>query len=284
MVTEIISYCMHTLRTLPYKELIEILFFSMVSYYIMLWLRKDTEKNLLGAFYLYCLLFFIAHYADLPVIRFTLFISAPIVALIFIIMHQELLQKNFVNLAKGSTSSIPEANHWVDELIKCCLMALNRHREIILVIERNDHLKSLIHAPYFIYAELKKDVFDILLEKHVPGNDYMIWINQQGKLVAINCSWRTLLDETWISKEAQNMHLWKQNAVFITSKTDAFMFKVNPLTRSFDLVMAGKILEGITAEQASGLMKKNFAQASSDVMKAPLSAPKEKPTAEKNVI
>ena len=242
MVTEFLSFCGQVLRTLPYKDAIEIVFFWVVSYYLLLWLKKDTEKNLLGAFYLYCGIFFFAHYADLPVLRFTLFISTPVIALIFIIMHQETLQKNFVNLTKGAPK-ILETTHWIDELIKCCLMALNRHREIVLVIERNDHLKSLIHAPYFIYAELKKDIFDILLEKHVSGNDYMIWINQQGKLVAINCSWRTRLDETWISKEAQNMHLWKQSGVFITSKTDALMFKVNPLTRSFDLVVSAKCLK-----------------------------------------
>ena len=172
-------------------------------------------------------------------------------------MHQETLQKNFVNLTKGAPGVLGES-HWVDELIKCCLMALNRHREIVLVIERNDQLKSLIHAPYFIYAELKKDVFDILLEKHIADKDYMMWINQQGKLVAINCSWRTHLDETWISKDAQNMHQWMQSALFITSRTDALMLKVNPLTRSFDLVMGGKILEGMNAEQTSSFMKKNL--------------------------
>ena len=137
-------------------------------------------------------------------------------------------------------------------------MALNRHKETILVIERNDHLKSLIHAPYFIYAELKKDVFDILLEKHIPGNDYMMWINQQGKIVAFNCSWRTHIDETWVSNEAPPMHLWKQNALFISSKTDALVFKVNPLTRSFDLVMGGIIQEALNAQQASDFMKKNL--------------------------
>ena len=185
-----------------------------------------------------------------------LFITAPVVALIFIIMHQETLQKNFVYLTKGSTKAI-DTNHWVDEFIKCCLTALNKHKEIVLVIERSDHLKSLIHAPNFIYAELKKDVFDILLEKHHPTHDYMIWINQQGKLVAINCTWRTQIDETWMRKEVQNMHAWKQTALFITSKTDALMLKVNPLTPSFDLVSQGKVVEEVDAmEQTSNFLKK----------------------------
>ena len=94
--------------------------------------------------------------------------------------------------------------------------------------------------------------------KHAAGNDFMIWINQQGKLVSINSTWRTNLDEAWISKEAENMHIWKQQALYITAKTDALIFKVNPLTRSFDLVNEGKIIEGINAEQISSFLKNNL--------------------------
>lgn len=268
-------------RTLPYKDGIEILFFATVLYYILLWLRKDEQKNLLGAFYGYCMLFFASYYLDLPVISFALFITSPIVALIFIIMHQETLQKNFVHLVQAAPR-IAQSYHWADELIKCCLMALNRHREIILVIEKNDHLKNLIHAPYFIYAELKKDVFDILLEKHIPSNDYMMWVNQQGKLVAINCTWKTHLDETWMSTEAQHMHPWKQHALFITSKTDALMIKVNPLTRSFDIIMSGSVQEQVNAELAARLLKKNLNALSHPKEKATASLEKQSPS-EKSV-
>lgn len=239
------------------KDVVEVLFFSVVVYRVLLWLKKDTDRNLLMGCYIYCSLLFISYYADLPIIQLALFVSMPFVAMLFIILHQETLQRNYVKLSKG-TVPLQETIHWVDELIKCCLTALNRHKEIILVIERNDLLKTLIHAPYYIYAELKRDVFDILIEKHMASNDYMIWVNQQGKLVAINATWRTRLDEAWISKEAAHMHSWKQHALFITAKTDALMFKVNPLTRSFDLVIQGKIVEGIHAEQLSTFMKKNL--------------------------
>jgi hypothetical protein len=257
MLATFFSYILFTLKTLPYKDIVEVLFFSTICYYILLWLKKDTERNLIFYFYAYTGIFLTAHYADLPVIRFVLLLSAPVIALLFIIIHQETLQKNFIKLSKAPLSTY-ETSHWVDELLKCCLMALNRHKEIVLVIERNDSLKSLIQAPYYIYAELKKDVFDILLDKHITGTEYMIWINQQGKLVAINASWRSQLDDTWISKEAEHMHTWKQHGLFITDKTDALMFKVNPLTRSFDLATQGRIIETMNAEQASAFMKKNL--------------------------
>jgi DNA integrity scanning protein DisA with diadenylate cyclase activity len=256
------------LKLVPVKDLVEIFFFSSVIYYTLLWLKKDTERNLIMGFYSYCALFAIAYYADLPVLRFVLFVSAPCIAALFVILHQETLQKNFIKATKVPRV-LQEKTHWVDELIKCSLTALNRHKEIIVVIERADLLKNLVHAPYFIFAELRRDVFDIMLEKHIAGNDYMIWINQQGKIVAINSTWRTQLEETWLSNEVLHLHEWKQQALFISAKTDALLIKINPLTRSFDCIIQGRISEGMNADQIAGFLRKNLIS---------LPAPKEKTT------
>jgi DNA integrity scanning protein DisA with diadenylate cyclase activity len=249
----------HVARTLPYRDIIEVLFFAGAIYYIQLWLKKDSQRNLLLGFYMYCALFCASYYADLPVLRFILFVFAPAIAMLFIILHEETLQKNFITL---SNPAVPfrEQTTWVEELIKCSLTALNKHKDIILVLERNDPLKNLIHAPYFIYAELKKDVFEILLEKQAPGNDYMIWINQQGKIVSINSSWKTQLDEEWISQEVEHLHVWKQQALYISSKTDTIALKINPISRSFDLVSQGRIIEGMTSEALTLYLKKQLLQ------------------------
>ncbi len=251
----------HVARTLPYRDIIEVLFFAGAIYYIQLWLKKDSQRNLLLGFYIYCALFCASYYADLPVLRFILFIFAPAIAMLFIILHQETLQKNFITL---SNPAIPlkDQSTWIDELIKCTLTALNKHKDIIVVLERNDPLKNLIHAPYFIYAELKKDVFEILLEKQAAGNDYMIWINQQGKIVSINSCWKTQLDEDWISQDAEHMHVWKQQALYFSSKTDALALKINPVSRSFDVVSQGRIVEGMTADAVTTYLKKQLLQGS----------------------
>ncbi len=246
--THLMTLLAQIARVLPYRDIVEILFFAAAIYYIQLWLKKDKTRNLILWFYMYCALFCASYYADLPVLRFVLFVFAPALAMVFIILHQETLQKNFITLSNPAVP-LDDKGHWINELIMCSLTALNRHKDIILVLERNDHLKSIIHAPYFIYAELKRDVFDILLEKQMTGHEYMIWINQHGKIVSINSSWKTQLDEEWLSQETQKMHLWKQQALHITSKTDAMVLKINPLSRSFDVINQGKIIEQGTHQE-----------------------------------
>ncbi|MBA3752183.1 hypothetical protein H0X06_05345, partial [Candidatus Dependentiae bacterium] len=107
-------------QTFPYRDTIEVLLISLIIYYILLWLKRDTEKNLLGGIYIYSALFFTVHYFDLHVLRFLLFASSPLVALFFIIIHQETLQKNFVKLSV-KPADLLEQNHWIDELMQCCL-------------------------------------------------------------------------------------------------------------------------------------------------------------------
>lgn len=256
-VTNLTMLLAQVARVLPYRDIVEILFFAAAVYYIQLWLKKDKTRNLILGFYIYCALFCASYYADLPVLRFVLFVFAPAVAMLFIILHQETLQKNFIMLSNPAVP-LDDKGHWINELVTCSLTALNRHKDIIIVLERNDHLKSIIHAPYFIYAELKRDVFDILLEKQMAGNEYMIWINQQGKIVSINSSWKTQLDEEWLTKEVEQMHLWKQQALHISSKTDALVLKINPLSRSFDIVNHGKVVEGMNAEAVTTYLKKQL--------------------------
>lgn len=244
-------------RAIPYRDILEILFFASAIYYIQLWLKRDTQRNLILGFYTYCALFFASYYADLPVLRFVLFVFAPAIAMLFIILHQETLQKNFISLTKPVRIDL-ETTNWIDELVMCCLTALNKHKDAILVLERNDSLKSLIQAPYFIYAELKKDVFDILLEKQLPGNRNMIWINQQGKIVSINSAWKTQIDEEWVAQDAEHLHVWKQQALYITGKTDALVLKINPLSRSFDVIINGDIIENMKAETVTVYLKKRL--------------------------
>ena len=242
---------------IPYRDILEILFFASAIYYIQLWLKRDTQRNLILGFYIYCALFFASYYADLPVLRFFLFVFAPAIAMLFIILHQETLQKNFISLTKPARVDL-ETSNWIDELVMCCLTALNKHKDAIIVLERHDPLKSLIHSPYFIYAELKKDVFDILLEKQLPGNQHMIWINQQGKIVSINSSWKSQIDDEWVTQEAEHLHAWKQQALYITSKTDALVLKINPLSRSFDVIINGNIIENMKAETVTVYLKKRL--------------------------
>jgi hypothetical protein len=257
-ISEITTIVATTLKIAHWHDSIEIIFISTVLYYFLLWLREDRQKNLIYIFYGYCILAFCSYYSHLPTMSHFLFSCAPIMLIFFIILHQNTLQKNFVTL-KRAHKVAEEHVSWFEELTRACLGALNNNKEFICVIERNDQLQGLIEAPCVCYADLKKDIFDIFLEKHKCTPPSMVWINQSGKLVGINATWQLRFGEEWITPQATTIAQWKQDGIVITAKTDALIFKVTPLTRTFDLIIQGKLVEDLTADQAFTILQHHVA-------------------------
>jgi DNA integrity scanning protein DisA with diadenylate cyclase activity len=231
-----------------FKDTIEVLFFTVLVYYLSLWLQRDTQKNLLYLFFSYYAVTVGSYYCSLDTVSTALIACTPLAIILFIILHQETLQKNFVMLKKVHKKRTPEF-HWIDELMKILLNAINSNREIVGVIERSDNLNDIIDAPYTLYADIQKEAFDILSEKQSHTKNGLLWLNQEGKLIAFNARWRLELCEEWISYDVITLPKWKQDAIFITSKTDALIFKINPLSRTFDLIVQGKLIEKNDAQQ-----------------------------------
>lgn len=246
-----------TFSYLNWRDFVEIFFLATVIYYFSLWLKKDKQKNLIYPFFSYCALLLLSHYLHLQTVSTILFISIPIVILIFITIHQETLQKNFILLRKFKypNSAISD---WPEELIKISLNALNKNKEIIFVIEKHDSLDTIINSPFKFHADLQKDILDILIDKHICSPNYFIWLTHEGKLTAINGTWNFNLDQNWINSDLQLMHKWKQDGIFVTSKTDALIFRINPTTRTFDIVIQGKLLESIAPQDMLIILKRNL--------------------------
>lgn len=246
--SQIYTFFCQELHISSWRDILEITLFSTSIYTFLVWLKKDTQKDLTSAFYGYYILFIGSYYCSLYTLSTVLLLTSPITLILFIVLHQETLQKNFVVLKKIQKTP-PTDMHWIDELMKIFLNAVNNKKDILGVIERCDNLQDILKAPYLFYADIKKDAFDILLEKHSCTQEHLLWLNQEGKLIAINSSWQLELSDEWISPDVLSLAKWKQDAIFITSKTDALVFKVNSLTRTFDLIVQGKLIEHNDAQQ-----------------------------------
>lgn len=189
----------------------------------------------------------------------SLLLMAPAALALFIILHQEVLQRNFILSYKiSSHNTQTHAPSWLDELMKGCLSALNKNKELIGVIERDTKLDSIIIAPFKMSADLQKEIFEILIEKHEISNNNMIWISHDGKFRAINATFDINIDSQWLTKELAQISKWKQNSIYITKKTDAIVFKINPISRTFDLIMNGNIMESLTPSQAHNILLNYF--------------------------
>lgn len=237
-----------------WSHLIEILFFAALFYYFSLWLRRDRQKNLLFSFYAYCAVTFLAYAFNLTAISSFLFLFAPVTIMLFILLHQDTLQKNFVTV-RTITPARMLNTEWLPILMQSLLVAINNNKMAICVIEKNDALKTLLSSPLTFNAPIQKELLDILLASTAFESTKMIWVNHHGQLLAMNATWQSLVDEPWVTEDVQQLDAWKQDAVLLTNKTDALVFGMHPATRTFTIIAQKKIVEGIQTSEAVMIIK-----------------------------
>ncbi len=231
-----------------WTDALEIFFFTTIFYHFSLWLRKDRQKNLLFSFYAYCALAFLSYAFKLDTMTYFLFLYAPVALMLFILLHQDILQKNFI-VARSFKPVQPKQQEWLAVLMQSLLVAVNRNKQVICVIEKNDSLKTLLTSPLTFNTEANTDLLDILLNSPSFDATKMVLLNHQGNLLAINATWQSLVDETWTS-DIQDMETWKQDAFLLTNKTDALVFSILPSSRTCTIIAQKKFLEGISINEA----------------------------------
>lgn len=258
LVTEVSTWVHQELLFITWRDIIEIAFFTVTSYYIVRWLNKDTQKNLARYFYLYCALALGSYYAYLHVISLVLFFSAPIVAVLFLIVHQQTLQKNFI-VGKTLTPKSDASDKWLEEVIQASLRGVNKNKTILCVIERADALNVFFTARCTFNAPVTRELLNLLMNTTPDDEMTTIWVSHTGLLIAINPHWHAGYDEIWASQQMNPLHRYKQDALLISQKSDAIITVISPETRLFDVLVGGKGFDNISAGYAFSLIKQHIA-------------------------
>lgn len=252
MISSILETFRHHAFFFTWRDALEILFFSSAIYYFSRWLKKDRQKNLLFYFYAYCLLVFCTYNLSLTTLHYALILFSPMLFMIFVLIHQNTLQKNFITLR--NLIAAPKSNHdWLETLIQAALININNNKEIICVVEHTDTLQDHLTTPLALHAEIKKELLDIIIASQSFDHAHMVWLNTQGTLLGINARWK-ISAEFYIDETLQ--HSWKDEALFFTTKTDALVFKTDAAARSFDIIHQGKMFEKVSADKTLAYLKK----------------------------
>lgn len=240
-----------------WRDGFEILLLSSLLYGFMRWLSQDISKKPLIFFVNYGLLTATTYYMGLSIVSTLLLVSTPLALVLSIIMHQHTLQKNMI--AYKTIKPEQETSYsWLDELMRSVLGELNKDKEIICIIERNDSLREFLGAPYSLNADLKKSVLEMLFNHISEASSTMLWINQAGKIIAINAYVKTPPDPDWISSDIKHMPSIKQDVLFLTSKTDAIVVCTSSRSRTFECIVEGKDIKDLSAAHALNFLKRFF--------------------------
>ncbi len=220
-----------------FKSFVEVLTLSSFFYWLSVWLARDTQKNLLWYFYGYCLFFLLSYGLNITVIATSLLYISPLLFILMIIIHQDILQKNFVSFQKKLPAQAP-SQEWVEELARSALYALNKNKTFLCIIEHTMDIKPFLKLEYAFATPLNTNLLNFLLESSLFDENRAIVCDTQGKLLGVNGAWK-------IHQAHSADH--KNDALLITGKLDAIVIKGNPQTRTFDLTSGGIIQEKLSS-------------------------------------
>lgn len=230
-------------------QMIEISLFSFFFYYFLSWLNKDRNSKLLNYFYTYFLLIAITFYTDLYIFHNFLILCLPFFFFLFIIFHQQTLQKNFISF-KTSDKITTGSSDWLEILIRSALFAINKSKEVVFVIEQTNELKSYLTTHFPLYTAIHLDTIAMLLESSYYNSGQMIWCSTNGIIIGFNSSWNIQQSQ----KNSPSAATWYQDSLLMTLKTDTIIIKADPHTRAFCMMSGGKVTENLTASQTLALI------------------------------
>ena len=245
---------MDELSLFSWYDMTEILFFIIIMRYWLLWLNMDKEKNLSVFFCWYSVIIGVCYYAELTTISTLLLASSPLMIVIFIMLHQEHLQRNFITLTRPRSVSPTPANTWISEIMSFALGALHRQQELIFIIERHDNLSLLLTSPCIINASATKEFLELLVAQDTPSVTNL-WLTHEGIIIGINTTMNYELEHAYLSSDVKHRVQWQQEGAFITKKSDAIIFGSSPITKTFTLIVQEKITEHISAQQTVVVLK-----------------------------
>jgi|SRR5690606_7608521 len=243
------------LYALLLRDVIEITFYSFIIYAFCIWLKTDKTKNILGYFLSYCITILVAWFFDLPTLATFLLSYSPVAVIILIVLHEKTLQRNLVTLRTITPAQTPD-KEWLDIVLSVSLSAINNNQSITFVIENHDALDYFLTAPFFLNANVSKNIFPILLSHSSYDEHKIIWITADGTIRAINTVWKT--ENTTHSPLNAQIVFNKKDAIFYTCASDALVLHANPTERAFTLICQGKEIQHISTHSIKNVFTKNL--------------------------
>lgn len=251
----VMSHLASTLMLFNWSDVIEISIIAYFIYRISEWLGQDKSSSLLSTFYGYCLLTITCYHASLSTVTLLLCITTPILLVSFFFIHQKTLQKNYIALKKTTPIS-PLHFDWLTQTLRSALVMVNSGKPMFMLIENADNLATFVTCQLPINAPVSHQLLTILLRSDSYRPDTMLWLTRQGTIMGMNTTWTYKLDTAWFDQELRNLDTWKQNALFITKKTDALFIYLESAQHTFTIIARGIAHERMSLEQALHWFKK----------------------------
>lgn len=233
---DIYAYLNEYFYILKLTDFLEILFFSFCFYKFISWLSKDSSKNLAFLFFVYCFVFITTGFFKIETLHTFLFNYSPVFLTLFVILHQTIIQKNFV-VSKKIKPAKSDDSSWVMDLLKSVVISMSRNTDLVCMIECSDSVHQYVKDGIAIGASVSKEFLNLIFGSLEFDNQKIVYFNSEGFLKSINSD----------LKFGSNLD---EQISIITEKSDVLFLKSDSSLRSMEIILQNKSMKDLNIEKA----------------------------------
>lgn len=201
----------------------EIVFFIVVSHLIISWLAQDKRHNMVGYFVLYVIALVVTEQCALVTMHHFLYWMLPCFSMLFILFHQEQLQKNFVSITHANLQA-PLKNDRADfitTMLQIGLYNTMHQKNTFFIIEGNQDLTLLIQSAVPLNIPIQKELIESICNSSLYDEHAALWMQYTGIIKGINS---TIIQTMHLKNETE---LQDHAVDMLCKKTDCFVISCN---------------------------------------------------------
>ena len=240
--------------TFSVSGVIEMIIFSVVAYYIMLWIKRTKAWNLLKGAAVLLAVYVIAKLTNLDNIAFLFEKMAGSILIAAIIVLQPELRRALEqlgnrNILMGIISSSSETKSGltaesIDALVRASSVLAQGKVGALIVIERTILLNEYIDTGIELDSTISSSLLEQIFEKNTPLHDGAVII-RNNRIAAATC-YLPLSQNTAISKELGTRH---RAGLGISEVSDAITIIVSEETGKISLTLDGSLTSDVRPDQ-----------------------------------
>ena len=246
------------------QDLLDVLFLTVLAYYLFLWFRGTKAFNALVGLLLLGVVFTVAQTWGLFLTTWVFQIFWQVLVILLIILFQseirQVLERVDPLQALGLRKKIAPGR-WVQEFSEGVFSLAERRIGAILIVERNDRVAQWITGGQELEAAPSREVLLTVFQKESPLHDGAVVV-RDGRVVVVSC-YLPLSSEENLPKEWGTRH---RAAMGLSEKCDALMVVVSEERGEVTFLLKKKVSPVVSPDQLALYVQETL---------RPVSAPKE---------
>ena len=238
--------------TLSVPGVIEILLFTVLSYYIIIWIKRTKAWTLLKGVLVLVGFYLIAKFLGLNNVAYLFETSVGSIVIAAIVIFQPELRKALERLGErkmfrgflGSVESTGLNSQSIDSIVRAISQLGNDKIGALIVVERSIDLEEYINTGIRIDAMISTALLEQIFEHNTPLHDGAVII-RDNRIVAATC-YLPLSQATNISKQLGTRH---RAGLGLSEATDAIVLIASEETGALSIAMDGRLQHGVSADQ-----------------------------------